>query len=228
MWVYAKATLREALSSPTAWGLLGLALFFGWCATALAILALVGVEAENRALVESTSQLFGAICCLGLLGELLAEDRGSGFALAADAAGPGAAGRVAGRWAGAVLAGTLLSLVAAHVLALIGASPSPNPLSLLYTSICSIGLVGAWGVLLGTQWNGVAAGLAVLLLWVLGHLPWGTPPFLSGIPGQVLRAWLPGPRAGGNVLLGLGYTSAAVGGLLALSAALVRPAEPHQ
>ena len=228
MWVYARATLREALTSPVAWGLLGLALFFGWCATALAILALVGVEAENRDLVASTSQLFGAILCLGLLGKLLDEDRGSGFALAADAAGPGPTGRVLGRFAGAVLTGTALSLAAAHALAIAGASPAPESLYLLYTSMCSIALVGAWGVLLGTQWNGVAAGLAVLLLWVLGHLPWGTPPFLSGVPGQLLRAWLPGPRAGGSVLLGLGYTSAAVGGLLALSAALVRPAEPHQ
>jgi hypothetical protein len=228
MWVYAKATLREALSSPTAWGLLGLAIFFGWCATALAILALVGVEAENRALVESTSQLFGAICCLGLLGKLLDEDRGSGFALAADAAGPGPAGRIVGRWAGAVTAGTVLAMAAAHALAVVGASPGPDSLYLLYTSMSSIALVGAWGVLLGTQWNGVAAGLAVMLLWVLGHLPWGTPPFLTGVPAQVLRGWLPGPRAAGSALLALGYTSAAVGGLLALSAALVRPAEPHQ
>ena len=67
-------------------------------------------------------------------------------------------------------------------------------------------------------------------LWLLGHLPWGRDPFLGGSlawAGESLRAWLPGPRALEGWLGGLGYTSAAVAGLLLLALAFVRPAEPR-
>ena len=80
-------------------------------------------------------------------------------------------------------------------------------------------------MLLGSLWRGGGTSLAVILLWVLGHLPWGRAPFLEGVAGRVLRAWLPGPRGVGSEVEGLGYTSAAVTGLLLVTVALSRPSD---
>ena len=79
-------------------------------------------------------------------------------------------------------------------------------------------------MLLGTLWRGGGATLAAFILWVLGHLPWGAAPFLEGLAGRALGAWLPGPRVA-NAAVALGYTSAAVAGLLLIALALSRPAD---
>jgi hypothetical protein len=227
MWAYTRITLKEAALSPTTWGVCLLGAFFGWFATTLAILAVADIESQSRALVEGTSHLFGALLTLGLLSRAFEEDSGSGFALAGDATRAGPQGRLLGRWLGAVLAGALGSLLVAALTTATGATGALDPLYLLYTSILTLGVVGAWSALVSSQWAGPAGALVVLLLWVLGHLPWGTAPFLAGGVGRTVAALLPGPRAAAGGWLTLGYTSAAVAGLLLLALAFVRPAGPR-
>ena len=101
MWPYALATLRHAWRSPLTWVLLGLGVFFGWFAHALAILALEPVGAQAEPLTVSTAHLVGVLLTLWLVGRGLDEDRASGFAAAADMTPPGPRGRLAGRWLGA-------------------------------------------------------------------------------------------------------------------------------
>ncbi len=80
-------------------------------------------------------------------------------------------------------------------------------------------------LLLRAIWSGAGAVLVVFLLWVLGHLPWGAAPFLEGGAGQALGVWLPGPREAGSGPEALGYTSAAVAGLLLGALALSRSSD---
>lgn len=230
MWPYTRATIKEAMLSPVTWGLLVLGVFFGWFATTLAILNIVDMEAESRDLVVSTSQLFSALLAIGLIGRLVDEDSTSGFTLASDACKPGPGGRLLGRWAGATVVGTTSCVLMAALITLARGGAMPSVLYLLYTSILSVALVGAWASLFSSQWNGAAAGLVTILLWLLGHFPWGRSPFLGGDAawlGQCLRAWLPGPRQVDAWAMGVGYTSAAVAGLLMLTLAFARPAEPR-
>jgi hypothetical protein len=58
-----------------------------------------------------------------------------------------------------------------------------------------------------------------------GAPPVGVAPFLDGSIGRVLAALLPGPRQGTLGLAVIGYTSAAVAGLLLVTLALSRPAD---
>ena len=227
MWAYARVTAKDAVLSPVTWGLCLLGVFFGWFATTLAILALVEIEGQGEALVISTSQLFGALLTLSLLGRTLEEDSTSGFTLAGDATAAGPQGRLLGRWVGACTGGVVMTLIVAALTASTGAAPMPPIHYLLYTTTLSIAVVGAWAVLLASQWNGAAGGLIVLLLWILGHLPWGTAPFAEGTLGRALAAWLPGPRPVDGGWSTLGYTSATVAGLLLLARVLARPAEPR-
>lgn len=224
MWAYTLATLRHAWRSPLTWVLLGLGVFFGWFATTLAVLALDEAGAQAEPLTLSTAHLAGVLLVLWLVGRGLDEDRTSGFAAAADVTPAGHTGRLAGRWLGAVLAGTALAVATAGLIDLTSEHPAPDSLYLLSTSIMVVGLVGAWGILLGTLWGGGGATLAAFLLWVLGHLPWGAEPFLAGPTGRALGAWLPGPRTAGSLEV-LGYTSAAVAGLMLVALALSRPAD---
>jgi hypothetical protein len=225
MWPYALATLRQAYRSPLAWALAALGAFAGWFAATTAILALDEVGEQALPLVVSTSHLAGVLLVLWLVGRGLEEDRHSGFAAAADATGPGTAGRLLGRWAGATLAGTTLALAVGGLLSLLGVRPGPAALSLFFTSIQATALVGAWAVLAGSLARAGGAALAVFVLWVLGHLPWGTAPFLEGAGGRALAAWLPGPRDAATAVASLGYTSAAVAGLLLATVALSRSAD---
>ncbi len=225
MWAYARSTLREAVTSALAWLLLGVGAFAGWFATTLAILAIERAEDQARDLVVGTSQLFGVLVTLAVLGRLQEEDGDSGFALAADAARPGPFGRVLGRWVGGTAAGVVAATGVALLTSATGAVSLPSLHYLLTTSICACGMVGAWVVLLGTRWNAVATTIAVLALWVIGHLPWST--LGGGKVGAAIAVWLPGPRDTGGALSTLGYTSAATAGLLLLTLALVRPVEPR-
>lgn len=224
MWAYTLATLRSALRSPLAWVLLLVGVFLGWFGTTLAVLALDSVGAQAEPLTVGTAHLVGVFLALWLVGRGLEEDRASGFAAAADVTPPGYAGRLAGRWAGSTLAGAALALVVAAMVAAVSAGPAPSAIYMLSTSIMVCAHAAAWGVLLGSLWRGGAATLAALLLWLLGHLPWGHEPFLEGLAGRAVGAWLPGPAVGGG-WDALGYTSPAVAGLLLVALALGRPAD---
>ena len=224
MWAYASATLRHALRSPVSWVLLALGVFFGWFALTAAVLAIDDVSRQAASIGSSTAHLAAALLTLWVLGRSLEEDRHSGFAAAADASRAGPRGRVLGRWVGAALAGALLGVGVALAIALTTRLPSTPLILLLSTSIQVSAMVGAWAVLLGSLWRGGGAMLAALVLFVLGHLPWGSPAFLAGRVGFALGTWLPGPRSSGG-LDSLGYTSLAVAGLLLVSLASARPAD---
>jgi hypothetical protein len=224
MWAYAAATLKQAVRSPMSWVLCGLGVFLGWFAARAAILDIDDLARHALPLTLGTAHLMGALLTLWLVGRSTEEDRHSGFASAADATRVGPRGRVAGRWLGASLAGCVLAAVTSYGICATASLHWPPELLLLSTSIQVTACVGAWGVLLGAFWRGGGAMLAVLLLYVLGHLPWGAPAFLRGPVGRALGAWLPGPRPGGD-LASLAFTSAAVAGLLLLSLAGSRPSE---
>lgn len=224
MLAYALATLRNAMRSPLTWVLLGLGTFFGWFAMALAVLALDEAGAQAGPLTLSTAHLAGVFLTLWLVGRSMDEDRTSGFAAAADVTPAGPMGRLLGRFLGAVAAGSAVALGVGLLIALTTNDAALSTTYLLYTSSLACLQVGAWGVLLGTLWRGGGATLAAFLLWLLGHLPWGAEPFLAGPAGRALGAWLPGPRTTVG-LEGMGYTSAAVAGLMLLALALSRPAD---
>ncbi len=224
MWPYASATLRSAIRSPVSWTLLALGAFVGWFAAASAILALTEVGRQALPLTLSTAQLVGVLLVLWLVGRGLDEDRHSGFAQAADAAAPGPGGRLLGRWAGATMAGGALAVLTALLISTSNTVPRPPAILLLSTSICAAGHVGAWALLLSTFWRGGGGTMAVFLLWILGHLPWGVAPFVEGRLGRTVGALLPGPVNAESAAT-VGYTSAAVAGLLLLALALSRPAE---
>ena len=224
MWAYSLATLRNAWRSPLTWVLLVLGVFFGWFATTLAVLALDEAGAQAEPLISSTAHLAAVFLTLWLVGRGLDEDRTSGFAAAADVTPVGHVGRLAGRFLGAVLAGTALGVGVGALTGGTSDHPAPSTIYLLYTTIMVTSLAGAWGILLGTLWRGGGATLAAFLLWLLGHLPWGAAPFFEGPVGRALGAWLPGPRTASG-LEALGYTSAAVAGLLVVALASSRPAD---
>lgn len=224
MLAYALATLRTAMRSPLTWVLLVLGTFFGWFAVSLAVLALDEAGAQAEPLTLSTAHLAGVFLTLWLVGRSIDEDRTSGFAAAADVTPAGHVGRILGRFVGAVGAGTALALLTSMLIDVTSKHPAPGSGYLLYTSILACGQVGAWGILLGTLWRGGGATLAAFLLWLLGHLPWGAAPFLDGPVGRALGAWLPGPRTAVG-LEALGYTSAAVAGLMLVALAMSRPAD---
>lgn len=225
MWPYALATASQAIRSPLAWALCAGAVCAMWFASVAAILAIDEVGLQAQPLLLGTAHLAAVLTTLWLVARGLEEDRQSGFAAAADATAPGPGGRLLGRWLGAASSGACVALLGGTVGSLLTVGDWPPVLLLLSTTIQCACLVGAWGVLLGTVWRGGVSALPVFLLWTLGHLPWGRDPFLSGPVGQALRALLPGPRGAGSVLEGLGYTAAAVAGLLLATLALCRPSE---
>ena len=224
MWAFTLVTLRQALRSPVPWVVGALGVFVGWSATSLAILAL-GVGAQGQQLTLSTSHFVATVLTLWLLGACLTQDARSGFARAGDATGPGTLGRTLGRWAGATVSATAAgSLVGLLVAALSNSATAPVTYLLITTT--QIGaLVGAWQLLLATRLPVQAATLAAFMLWLMGHLPWGTAPFMEGTAGLALASWLPGPRGVEEILGTLLSTGAAIGGLLLLTAATTRTVE---
>lgn len=225
MWAYAIATWRQCYRSPFTWTLAAIAVFAGWFGTTAAVLALRDVGDQGLPLILGSSHVAGVLLTLWLIGRALEEDRHAGFAAAADAAAPGHMGRLLGRWVGATAAGSTLAMFVGYVTATSSALPWPPATLLLITSIQVSALAGAWALLLGTIWRSGGAMILVLLLWILGHLPWGTAPFLDGTAGTVLGAWLPGPRHVDSGAETLGYTSAAVAGILLGALAASRPSE---
>lgn len=225
MWAYALATWRQGYRSPFTWILAALAVFVGWFGTTAAVLAIREVGDQGIPLLLSTSHLAAVLLAIWLVGRSIEEDRHAGFAAAADAAAPGPAGRLLGRWLGASAAGTALALVVGYVTATSSALPWPPGILLLITNIQVAALAAAWALLLGTLWQSGGAMVVVLLLWILGHLPWGVAPFLEGAPGRAVAAWLPGPRLADGGPEALGYTSAAVVGILLGTLAASRPSE---
>jgi hypothetical protein len=224
MWAYASATAKQAWRSPVSWVLLAVGTFTAWFAAAAAILALDPAGARSASITTSTAHAAGALLAIWLLGRGLEEDRLHGFSSAADATAPGVPGRLLGRWAGALASGAACALLTATLAAGTTVVAAPAPIWLLITSFMVAGHAGAWALVLGARWGGAVATLGALLLFLAGHLPWGGPGFLEGPAGRALAAWLPGPTASGEAAA-LGYTPAAVGGLLLLALAIGRPAD---
>ena len=129
----------------------------------------------------------------GLVAQTLEMDASSGFTGAADAAGPGLAGRLLGRWLGATAMGGLLAVL---VLSLSWPAAEQGPLPpiwLLSTTIVVIALAAAWTLVLGAFGGGVVGMVAGSLAWLLAFLPMGHPAFFGGAMGRALRAVLPNP-----------------------------------
>jgi hypothetical protein len=220
MWPYAADTIRQALRGPGPWVLAAVGVLAGWGGIGMAVLALGSRDAQsaqNAQIVTSTGQVFGAIAALWVLASRLDDDRSSGFRIAADALGPGVTGRLAGRWLGASLLGVALAaLVQAGLLLLTGAPAEGGALYLCLTTIEAVPLLAAWGLLLACLGRGAAVVLMGFVLLVLGHLPWGAPELAPGLPGTLLRAWLPGPRAPEMATHLLASTALATAGVLLL------------
>jgi hypothetical protein len=216
MWPFALATLRSSLTSWAVWLILLTAVGVGWLGLEVSVLALGESESQAPELILTTAQAFGALLALWIVARTLDDDGRAGFTAPADQTRPGPGGRILGRWMGAFLAGAVGGVVIHCAIA----RELAGSLS-LYTAIIVPPLVlSAWGALLGCRGGGglvVGGGGA---LWFLGHLPWGSPSFASGLFGRGLAAWLPGPVAPAETLAHAGYTAAAVGGLLLLALAL--------
>lgn len=226
MWAYALATQKDALRRPAFWLLLLTGLGLSAIGARLAILE-IGLDSGRVVeMARGTAHLVGVLCGLWLLGVALEEDRMGGFSVAADSTAPGHAGRLLGRWTGAVALGSLVATLSG-LLGLLLSGPRIHLdggewVYLLFTSIASISLALAWLVFLAGFGAGGGAAVLALLLWLLGHLPWDSGAWLGGHAGRVLMAWLPGPRTHLDLCSG-GYTSAAVLGLLLLGLARARP-----
>ena len=177
------------------WVVAAIAAFAAWFGVSFAILALDRTPSDAAALLVSTAQLGAAITLAWLVQSTLDEDASSGFVVAADAAASGPGGRWMGRWGGALVASWLCGSLAVMVAALATKQSLGGALLLWITSIVPLAVHGAWALLAAVHWRGGAALGVVLLIWFLGHLPWGRPPVLEGLLGQMLRAWLPTPRA---------------------------------
>lgn len=223
MLAFLRDTLRRTLRSPGPYVIVGVGVLVGWTALGLSILALGRDTATSAPLLLATGQLVAAVGVLWTLGRRLQEDRSSGFTRAADCTAPGVRGRAAGRWGGAVLLGTGLGFaVVGLLLPLAPATPSPSLLLLYSASIGVAGLlVASWGIVLDRIGAGPALLLLGLVVWVAGHLPWGSPDLVPGVAGRLVGALLPRPPAPDTTPSGWLAAVAAAGGLLAL--ALARP-----
>jgi hypothetical protein len=212
-------TLRQALRSPGPWVLLAVGALVGVLGLDLAVLALGAAEAQSAELALATSLTTATLATLWVLGRALDEDRRSPLVRSVDAAVPGVGGRLLGRWAGAVLAGSLVGACLLGLLLGLGGQAWPGP-GYLYVAIVSAELlVGAWGLLLARSGSGTTALLAGALLWMLGHLPWGSPGLLPGLAGRTLGTLLPGPHVAERGVAGVAAALLSVLGLLLLAAA---------
>jgi hypothetical protein len=204
---------------PATWVIPVLGGLAGWFGISLGILTLGDVEPQARELAETTGQGVAALLVGWLLARHLDEDARSGFAVAAEQTGPGLEGLLLGRWAGSILTAFPLAALAGLALGPTGGEDGPWALHLVIATMSVALLAGAWGLLLGAWGGGLLVVLGGMGLWLLGHLPWGSPSWLPGPAGDLLRAWLPGPRPLAEGLRMAGYTSAATLGTLLLTLA---------
>jgi hypothetical protein len=204
MWAYALASLRTTTRSPIPWVLAGLGMAAGWFGLTMSILALGEVGSHGAGLLVGTGQAFGVLTALWAVARHLEQDAGSELVAAADASGPGRAGRLLGRWAGGTLAGLGVALLVQVGTGALESAPliEDGPRGGIYL---------------------VIANIQAVILWGLGHMPWGSAGLLEGAPGSALRAWLPGPRDPAEAPTTLGYTAASTAGLLLLALTLARP-----
>jgi hypothetical protein len=212
-------TVRRALRHPGTWLLAGLALFTAWCGLGLSILALGDASSQTRGLIVATSQSFGALSALWTLSIVLEQDTVSGLALALDCTAPGPQGRILGRWAGATVIGASTGLALQLALQTATRTSTPGSLYLYSANIIGPAQVAAWGLLLSAIARGPHVLLPGLMLWLVGHLPWGSPELLPGWGGHVVASLLPAswtPDRPGTVL---GASLLATLGLLCLAAA---------
>ena len=204
-------TLRFGLRSAWIWGVTALGLLLTWFVARHSVLALHHDPARQRVVAGASSGLFGAAVTLWILARLLAEDRGSGFALAADSCRAGTRARLFGRWGGACVAGALCALLICLGAAMLGPSDSGVSIWLYYTTTAQIALVGAWCLVLATWLPPIVAAGAAAALWFVGHLPW---THLGGMPrvmARALSAWLPRTSDGAGLAAESAGTVAAAG-----------------
>jgi hypothetical protein len=216
MAAFAADLLRQAIRSPAPWVLAALGALAVLAGLSLEILA--GAEIPGRAsdLALSTALAFGYLTGLWVAASTAAQDASAGLAAAAGCTAPGPLARTLGRWIGSAGVALVVSYIC-----MASAGPCAGLLDrgvyVFITSI-SVGAVGAaWGVLLGAWARAGGAILAGVGLWLLGHLPWGTEALLAGTAGEIVAAWLPGPRDSADGLREAGYTFAAGGALLCLA-----------
>ncbi len=218
MATYVVDTLRRAARSPVPWTLLVVGLAFGWAGLHLGVLALGQVAERMEALLLSTAQMTAALGALWLLGRLFGQDELAELAIAADCAAPGRVGRFLGRGLGTWIVGCLLGACVLFALSQRGHNPS-HLLSLYSAIVMETAMVTAWGALLASLAGATFVLPGGLLLWLGGHLPWGTSALLPGRGGTALRALLPGPIPADTVTQRLASTTLVVLGLVTLTVA---------
>ena len=201
--------------------MLGVAAVAGWFAASFDVLALDDAAADPNGVIGSTAQLGGVLLVSWLVATALDEDRASGWTPAIDTTGPGPRARLWGRWAGAWIAASVCGCAAAAAARLAAGSGWEHVLFMYCAIISMVGLMGAWAALFAARWRGAGPILAVVLLWIAGHLPWGHASLLPGLAGQVMRTWLPGGRMDPSGMLWAQHGLATVG-LLCLASARVR------
>lgn len=218
MWAYLRMTLRVARRMP----ILGLFAGLGLAAVAvglgLGIYALSSDPAANARLAQESVVGTAALAALWLLARTLEGDSRSGFCVAADQTAAGVVARLSGRWAGAVVVGLLCALPAAAASC---AWAGSDLTLLLLTTSCGAGLCAAWALLLGGFGAGsVGICCGVGLLWVAGHLPWGSPGWGGSWAAGMAALLPPGSAVEGGLRAG---APAALLGLVGVALALARP-----
>lgn len=193
MAAHALASLRFMWRTPMSWGLGAVGVFVGWFGVALAVLALHDDPDRRAHVVASSAALAATLLLLWCLARLLGEDRRSGFALAADSAGPGPGGRIMGRWLGCSAGAALLGVVATLLAGWVARAPMSTSLYLSSAYSVSLLLLAAWTCLLSPVLGPGRAAAAGAALYLMGHLPWGRPPLGEGLAGRVVGALLPRP-----------------------------------
>jgi hypothetical protein len=213
VWAHAASTLRQAGRNAGFWVVCLLGLAAGWVGLELSVLALGTADVQAPEMIRSTALATVAVASLWILAGAMEQDRASGFRPSLDCCAPGWRGRLMGRWAGSALAGAVGGLIVSLVLG-VGQGQLDQNLSLYITLIVQGALLASWGLLLARLGSGGAIVVGGLLLWLLGHLPFGTPALWPGTMGTLCAAWLPGPRISAP---GIASSGLAAGGLLLLA-----------
>jgi hypothetical protein len=197
------------------WGIAVLGVLAGWGGFSLSILALGEMESQEREVALSTAHAFGVLAALWVAAIQGAEDTATGFAVAAGCARPGVLGRLLGRALGAASVGIVVVYMILAGLA--QATWALGSIQLLIATTWVVLSISAWGLLFAASGRAGVAVLCGLVLWVLGHLPWGSADLLPGSAGRALGAWLPGPRDPAKAVADAGATLPAAVAALSLA-----------